>query len=139
MIERETERLRIRNFHSDDILNLHELAIKYEASEYSIYDHKWPQTKEGIREAIEWFSSSDSYLAVELKKESKVIGLISLPENKAIMEEKIYGFGYVFNIDYQGKGYAYESCIDWCRDAESPFFGNRCRFFRPQELLEIRV
>ena len=48
----------------------------------------------------------DDFLAVILKETNKLIGLIF----KADKEEGKYEFGYNFNSDYQGRGYATESC-----------------------------
>ena len=112
MINRETERLLIRNFRTEDWVDLLEIAQKYEESELAKYDHQWPQTAEGMKQAVEWFSSRNGFVAIELKSDAKVIGLISLPKSESITNENAYGFGYVFNLDYQGKGYATESCMN---------------------------
>jgi ribosomal-protein-alanine N-acetyltransferase len=112
MIYRETNRLHIRNFRNEDWVDLLEIAQKYENSEFAKYDHKWPQTADEMKQAVDWFSAGDSFVAIELKADEKVIGLISLPKNESITDENVYGFGYVFNLDYQGKGYAIESCMN---------------------------
>ena len=110
MINRETERLLIRNFKKDDWEDLLEMVQQYEASELSKYDHQWPQTAEEIKGVVNWFGRGDSFVAIELKLEKKVIGFISLIHNDKIKDEKVHSFGYVFNFNYHDKGYAYESC-----------------------------
>ena len=112
MINRETDRLHIRNFRDEDWIDLLEIAQKYEASEFAKYDHKWPQTAEGMKQAVDWFNSGDSFVAIELKADAKVIGLISFPKKESITDENVHDFGYVFNLDYQGKGYAFEGCMN---------------------------
>jgi RimJ/RimL family protein N-acetyltransferase len=109
MIQLETERLSLRNFRPDDWRDLRELAVKYQASEYSKYDHKWPTDEKGVKGMADWFSQADRFHAVCIKDTGKLIGLISL-NHKEEEQGEIYGFGYVFHPDYQGQGYASESC-----------------------------
>ena len=112
MINRETERLLIRNFKTEYWEDLLEIAQQYEKSEFANYDHKWPQTPLGIKELVEWFRGNDGFVAVVLKSNDKVIGLIQIQRKEAITTELVHDFGYVFNSDYQGKGYASESCMN---------------------------
>lgn len=105
----ETDRLTIRNFVADDWQDLLEVAIKYQASEYAKYDHKWPADADEIKGVAEWFAGGDSYLAVCLKTTGVLIGLIAQnphEEEGAV----VYGLGYVFDPDYHGQGYATEAC-----------------------------
>ena len=112
MINRETERLLIRNFKKNDWEDLLEMVQQYEASELAKYDYQWPQTAEEIRGVVNWFGKGDSFVAVELKSENKVIGFISLVHNDKITDEKVHSLGYIFNSNYHNKGYAYESCMN---------------------------
>ena len=105
----QTDRLVIRNFVPEDWQDLQETAIRYEASEYAKYDHQWPTSEEEIKGVTEWFAGGDHFLAVCLKATGKLIGFISLPR-KENGDGVVYGFGYVFNADYQGQGYATEGC-----------------------------
>ena len=108
MIALETKRTKIRNFKASDWQDLHEIIIQFEASQYAIYDHKWPTDAEEIKSIAAWFSSDDYFLAVCLKTTGKLIGYIRLSptDDRAI---KVYEFGYLFNADYHGYGYATES------------------------------
>jgi RimJ/RimL family protein N-acetyltransferase len=105
----ETSRLSIRNFRPADAQDLQKLIIQYSASPYGIYDHQWPTSEMEILGITDWFASGDQYLAVCLKETGQFIGFISInkPENSEAHE---YDFGYIFNADYHGKGYASESC-----------------------------
>ena len=107
MIFLETERLTIRNFMVDDWMDLAELAMKYEETELAKYDAgPWPSDLEEYKSIVERFAKTDDFLAVVLKENDKLIGLIV----KAKKEEKEYEFGFNFHSDLQGKGYATESC-----------------------------
>lgn len=109
----ETDRLTIRSFSPDDWRELLDLAIDYQASEYAQYDHKWPTDEEGVQGMANWFSSAppegarDRFLAVCLKENGKLIGMISVNPKQPGVE---YGLGYVFHSSYQGQGYATEAC-----------------------------
>ena len=107
MIKLETERLIIRNFEVNDWEELAELAIKYEETDLAKYDEgPWPSDIEEYKSIVEDMSKKDDFLAVVLKENSKLIGLIF----KADKKEGNYEFGYNFHSDYHGKGYATESC-----------------------------
>jgi len=109
MTSMETERLIIRNFDSDDWQALQEMITQYESSEYAVYNHEWPTSKEEIKGIAKWFADGDSYLAVCLRETGKFIGFISLHRSeKEDCQE--FGLGYIFNFNYHGKGYATEGC-----------------------------
>ncbi|MHA1200210.1 MAG: GNAT family N-acetyltransferase [Candidatus Heimdallarchaeaceae archaeon] len=107
MICLETERLTIRNFMDDDWRDLAELAMKYEETELAKFDAgPWPNNLEEYKKMVESFAKKDDFLAVILKGEKKLIGLIV----KIKKEGGEYEFGYNFHTDFQRKGYATESC-----------------------------
>ena len=107
MIRLGTEQLIIRNFTVDDWKDLAELAMKYEETELAKYDEgPWPSNLEEYKGIVENFAKSDDFLAVTLKENKKLIGLIF----KAQKEGKKFEFGYNFHSDFHGKGYATESC-----------------------------
>jgi [ribosomal protein S5]-alanine N-acetyltransferase len=57
----------------------------------------------------EWFARGDSCLAVCLKDTSQLIGFVSLnPEEGG--SQRQFNTGYVFNSDFQSRGYATEAC-----------------------------
>ena len=107
MIILETERLIIRNFKADDWMDLSELAMKYEETELAKYDEgPWPDNQEDYMGIAEGFAKGDDFLAVVLKENSKLIGLIF----KGDKGNGKYEFGFNFHYNYHGKGYATESC-----------------------------
>lgn len=109
MIRLETERLIIRNFSSHDWSDIAKIAIKYEESEYAKYDHgPWPSDLEKYKGIADWFSKGDDFVAVVLKPEQKLIGWIAKARREG--KEKEFDFGYIFDRDFHGKGYATESC-----------------------------
>ena len=105
----ETDRLTIWNFRGDDWQDLQEMIVKYQASEYARYDHKWPTTTKEIKDITEWFAGGDTYLAVCLKTTGKIIGLVAL---SPVEDESDVGFslGYIFHTDNHALGYATEGC-----------------------------
>ena len=107
MIDLETEKLLIRNYRVDDWKDLAELGMKYEETDLAKYDEgPWPDDLEVYKGMVQDLAKSDDFLAVVLKETKKLVGLIY----KAAKENKKYEFGFNFNTDYQGKGYASESC-----------------------------
>lgn len=110
MINRETERLKLRNLTINDLEDMLELSQQYEANEMAQYDQQYPQTVEGMNEVMEFLSTGDSFAAVELKSKQKFIGLLQIQRKKHFEDEVVHGLGYVFNSEYQGKGYASEAC-----------------------------
>ncbi|NHJ49952.1 MAG: GNAT family N-acetyltransferase [Asgard group archaeon] len=110
MINRETERLIIRNFTLEDLEDMLEISKQYEKTEMAQYDQEFPQTAEGMKEVMGFLSSGDSFAAIVLKEKPKVIGLVQFQRKSKIIDEIVHGFGYIFNSDYQGKGYATEAC-----------------------------
>jgi [ribosomal protein S5]-alanine N-acetyltransferase len=105
----QTDRLTLRNFRPDDWRDLHEMIVKYQASEYAQYDDQWPSSEEAIQQVATWFSEGDAYLAVCLGKTGKLIGFVALNERQD-EQESVRNLGYVFNSDYYGQGYATEAC-----------------------------
>ena len=103
-----TERLAIRNFQADDWQALQRMVVKYAASEYGAYDHRWPEGDEAIIGVAEWFASGDNFLAVCLADTGTFIGFVVLnPEDEA---GKALNLGYIFDSDFHGHGYVTEAC-----------------------------
>ncbi len=110
MIHRETERLVLRNFTPLDLEDMLKITLQYEASEMGQYDQPYPQTAETMQPLLGFLSSGDEFAAVELKSENKLIGLIQIQQKKDYTEIVVRGFGFIFNSDYHGQGYAVEAC-----------------------------
>lgn len=104
-----TDRLILTNFRENDWKALQEIVVSYKASPFSAYDHEWPTSDEQIQGVAKWFSEGDTFLAVRLKKEGKLVGFISLSQtdNKETLE---FDIGYVFNSAFHKNGYAREGC-----------------------------
>jgi [ribosomal protein S5]-alanine N-acetyltransferase len=116
----ETNRLILNNFQLSDLDDLFELVTDYCSTEYSKYDQKWPNTKDGIKKVIEWFSSNDVYLAVRTKHDNKVIGFINL--SKEDIEVPVtYNIGYIFNSKYHKQGFAFEACKAYLEYGKNEF------------------
>ena len=109
MIKIESERLLLRNFEPKDWEDMLEISQQYEQTDMAQYDQEYPQTPEGMKEVVEILGSGDEFAAVVLKNQPKVIGLIQFQRKKKYVDEIVHGFGAVFNSDFQGKGYAFES------------------------------
>ena len=109
MIKLESERLLLRNFEPTDWEDMLEISQQYEQTDMAQYDQEYPQTPEGMKEVIGFLGSGDEFAAVVLKNQPKVIGLIQFQRKKKYVDEVVHGYGAVFNSDFQGKGYAFES------------------------------
>jgi len=109
MIRLESERLVLRNFRPTDWEDMLEISQQYEQTDMAQYDQEFPQTPEEMKELVGILGSGDEFVAVVLKDRSKVIGLIQFQRKQKYVDEIVHGFGAVFNSDYQGKGYAFES------------------------------
>ena len=98
----ETERLCLRRFIPDDWQDLfdylsQDAVVKYEP--YEVY------SKEAARQEAERRSKDNSFWAVCLKPDGKLIGNIYLDERSFSTWE----LGYVFSVYFQGRGYATEA------------------------------
>ncbi len=96
------DRVIIRRFRESDQEDLYEYlsdeeVVRFEP--YEIFSKKEAQ-EEAIRRA-----SDDNFYAVCIKESGKLIGNLYLGKN----DFDTFELGYVFNTEYQGKGYAFES------------------------------
>lgn len=97
-----TERLLLRGFEPRDWRDLHEYLSDAEVVKYEPYH---PFTEEqSKREAIHR-SGDESFWAVCLKDRMKMIGNVYLSKR----DLDTWELGYVFNMHFQGKGYATEA------------------------------
>jgi len=98
----ETERLILRRFTPNDWQDLYEYLSQEETVKYEPYDVFAEEAAK--REAVRR-SGDENFWAVCLKDSGKLIGNIYL----AKQEFETWELGYVFNVDYQGMGYATEA------------------------------
>lgn len=110
MIELQTERLRIRGFLAEDWKDLYEYLSDKQVIKYEPYDAFTEE--ESRREALNR-SKNENFYAVCLKGTDKVIGNLYFSEQ----EFGTWELGYVFNANYQGKGYASEAAAALLEDA----------------------
>lgn len=103
-----TERLIIRRFNGDDLADLAALIRDKMASKYAPYDTQWPTDDENMKNILGYFMSDDSWYAVELSKERRVIGFVSINPTD---NEEVRNLGFTIRSDYQNNGYAYEACL----------------------------
>ena len=99
----ETERLILRKFSENDLLDLFEYLSDPDVVKFEPYR---PMPLDETREELEIRINSDEMVAVALKASGKLIGNIYLGKR----ENKTLEIGYVFNKDYWKQGYARESC-----------------------------
>lgn len=98
----ETARLNIRKFLPDDGQDLFEYLSQAEVVKYEPY--RVFTREQAEREAINRSKNPD-FWAVCLKDTGKLIGNVYLSKQ----EFETWELGYVFNMNYQGKGYATEA------------------------------
>jgi len=102
----ESERLIVRNFKPDDWRDLQEYVSQKRIFEF---ESEWDCTDAGCRESTEYFSKGETFWAVALKDNGKMIGHIYF--NKTKPEHFMtWEIGYIFNPEYYGNGYATEAC-----------------------------
>jgi RimJ/RimL family protein N-acetyltransferase len=109
MISLETERLWVRNFAPDDWQALQAVIVAYQASDSAQYEDPWPTSDEQMQGIASWFAGGDDYLAVCLKPEGTLQGLVAI-NRRDDQDAPIHNLGYVFHPGYAGHGYATESC-----------------------------
>ena len=109
MISLETERLFIRNFAPDDWQALQAVIVAYQASDSAQYEDPWPTSDEQVQGIASWFAGGDDYLAVCLKAEGTLLGLVAI-NRRGDQDAPTHNLGYVFHPGYAGQGYATESC-----------------------------
>lgn len=98
----ETERLLIRGFTPDDWQDLYEYLSQKVVVKYEPYE---TFTEDASKQEAARRSEDNNFWAVCLKDCRKLIGNIYLSKQ----EFDTWELGYVFNADYQGKGYATEA------------------------------
>lgn len=98
----ETERLVLRHFMEKDVLDLFAYLSKPRAN--CFISEKVDSVEESKKDVDER-CQKESSIAICLKGTDKVIGDLFFEKE----EPDTYCVGWNFNIEYQGKGYAYES------------------------------
>lgn len=100
----ETQRLLIRKFKPEDWKDLYEYLSQKEVVKFEPYEVFTED--ESKKEAVNR-SENNSFWAVCLKDTGKLIGNVYLAKG----EFDTWELGYVFNGNYQGKGYATEAAF----------------------------
>ena len=98
-----TDRLILRRFVEEDLLDLFEYLSDPEAVKFEPYR---PMTLEEAKDELDRRIASDEMVAVELKSSGKLIGNIYLGKR----ENNTLEIGFVFNKYYWNQGFAAESC-----------------------------
>ena len=106
----DTDRLIIRKFTPDDWPDLYEYLSQEEVVKFEPYK---VFSEESSKEEAIRRSEDESYWAVCLKDNCKLIGNIYLSKQ----DFDTWELGYVFNKNYQGKGYATEATKSLVHDA----------------------
>lgn len=106
----DTERLIIRRFCPSDWSDLHEYLSQPEVVKYEPYG---TFTEDASKQETQNRTDNDSFWAVCLKDSGKLIGNIYL----AKQDFDTWELGYVFNFNYQKKGYAIEAARALVDDA----------------------
>ena len=99
-----TERLIIRRFRENDWKDLHECFSDERVLEFEPYK---PFSEDACKEEAIRRTTDSSFWAVCLKGTNKLIGNVYFAEQ----DFNTWEIGYVFNSNYQGSGYATESCM----------------------------
>lgn len=102
MIQLETERLILRNYHLEDIDEVFQYFSNEEVARYEDFD---PMTKEEVTEEVTEWADMDNRLVAVRKDNHKVIGSVGY----WIDEDGDYSIDYDFNPAYGKQGYATEA------------------------------
>jgi len=102
----ETERLVIRRFTTGDLVAIQVLAADKESSRFAKYDHPWPVSEEGCRQAARFFAEDGASWAVCLKSDGRLVGFIRF---NRIHEGQELGLGHLFLSTVSSEDYATES------------------------------
>src|SRR5579863_3407271 len=106
-----TARLVLREFRESDESDVHEYGSDLEVSRYVAWGPNTPkETHDVLNDRIakqRIWPRNQIDLAIELSKEKKIIGSISLAIQRE--DDRIASFGYVVNRRYWGRGYATEA------------------------------
>ncbi len=101
----ETQRLFIRRFHSEDSNDLYEYLS---LPEIYCFEPGDPITLQQARDLCLERSKGNSFYAVEVKQEHKMIGHLYFEQTRP-SEFMTWELGYIFNPKYQRKGYCTEA------------------------------
>lgn len=102
MIRLETERLILRNYQNDDVVQVHEYFSNEDVSKYEDF---YPMTIDEVSEIVFEWSSMDNRLVAVLKESNILIGSVGY----WIDEDGDYSIDYDFNPEYGKQGYATEA------------------------------
>ena len=116
----ETKRLLIRHVEITDIDDMNEYLSSEEVMKY---EHA-PMTREQNFKHLESIIPSKRFYAVLLKESMKMIGQIYVGKTTPETFNE-YNVGYIFNPDYQRKGYCTEATIALCKYAFSELKAHR--------------
>ncbi len=100
----ETQRLFIRKFNEDDWKDMYEYLSDPKVLEFEPYE---PFNQEQCKAECINRAKGNNFYGVCLKNTNKLIGNLYI--NKYDEEFNTWEIGFVFNREYHGKGYAYES------------------------------
>lgn len=98
-----TSRLLIRELIPKDWQSMQKIAADFRKSQYAIYDMPLPVEDAEIIALTKQFAETKMFYAVLFH--DLIIGYICFHDDNGK-----YDLGYCFHSDYQGKGYAFESC-----------------------------
>lgn len=99
----ETKNLMLRSFVLEDFVSLHEFLSDVSVMKFTEPAFDLEQTREFLEE---FCIEEESALAVVEKSSGNVIGCMQFFEDT---EPEVYQIGWIFNKDYWGQGFAYES------------------------------
>jgi RimJ/RimL family protein N-acetyltransferase len=108
----ETDRLILRRFSDNDLLDLFEYLADPNVVKYEPYQ---PMSMQEVREELDRRIASDEMVAVVLKSSGKLIGNVYLGKR----DNNALEIGFVFNKNYWNQGYARESCAALIHEAFS--------------------
>lgn len=107
-----TKHLILRSFQNGDEFEL--LEYLKEVTVNCFIDMKINKIEEAINEVNERIKKSEYYFAIVLESKNKVIGEIEVDGKSCNFTSKIndtFSPCWMLNKKYQGRGYAYETCL----------------------------
>jgi len=102
----DTERLVVRRSTTGDWAAIQVLAADKESSRFAKYDHPWPVSEAGCRQAAEFFATDSGSWAVCLRGDGRLVGFIRF---NSIDEKQELDLGHLFLSTVSRDDYATEA------------------------------
>lgn len=103
-MEIKTNRLYIRSLYETDWVEMKNIFIDFNNSQYAVYDMPLPIEDNEAKVLTKQFADSNLFFAIYILNTTQMIGYVCFHK-----DENKYDLGYCFHSAHHSNGYAYES------------------------------